>query len=102
VVYGVWFDVLAGDDKSAWRSDLLTDDRVIELWDSDRTLGQWFPQQEEYKELVFGPLAWDIYFLYGPDATWGNIPSPLVSSGHTIISSRKGLERDITPLLEAN
>jgi len=67
-VYAVWIDVLFGDDRSAWNPDLLVDPRVIQYWDGDRTLGTWFPRQEEYKPVIFGPLAWDIFFLYGPEA----------------------------------
>ena len=102
VVYAVWFDVLAGDDKSAWIPGLFDDPRVVELWDGDRSLGEWFPKQEEYERLIFGPLAWDIYFLYGPEAQWTAVPSPVASSGSTIIGKRSRLEESILPLLSLN
>lgn len=60
-VYAVWFDVLLGDDRSAWNPDLLVDPRVTQYWDSDRTLGTWFPRQEEYKPVIFGPMACHIF-----------------------------------------
>jgi len=86
-VYAIWFDVLAGDARSKWDSTLMNDARVTELWDAAGELGNWFPQQDEYSEIVHGPLAWDIFFLYGEDATWEDVPLPLVESGSTIIAS---------------
>ena len=101
-VYAVWFDVLLGDDRVAWDPDLLRDARVTEYWDSERSLGQWFPRQDEYRPLIFGPLAWDIFFLYGPEATWVDVPLPLVASGSTVISKRGRLEQNLLPLLSGS
>ena len=98
-VYAVWFDVLVGDDRSAWNPELLVDPRVTQYWDSDRSLGTWFPRQEEYESLIFGPLAWDIFFLYGPEAVWEDVPAPLIASGRTIISKRDRLRSGISQLL---
>ena len=102
VVYAVWFDVLAGDDRSAWDPRLLSDERVVHYWDPERLLGTWLPQQPEYEDHVFGPLAWDIFFLYGPDALWDETPGPLVSSGSTVISKSGRLEEDWIALMEGN
>ena len=98
-VYAVWFDVLGSDDRSAWDPGLLTDSRVLQFWDEDREVGKWFPKQEEYAKLTFGPLAWDIYFLYGPDAQWEAVPWPLIVSGHTIISERNNLRENLQKIL---
>ena len=98
-VYVVWFDVLLGDDSSKWDPDLMPDPRVIHYWDAEKSLSTWFPKQEQYESLTFGPFAWDQYFLYGPEATWIDVPAPLVSSGRTVISNRKKLEKTLLPLL---
>ena len=99
-VYAIWFDVLAGDDRSKWDSTLLNDARVTELWDADGALGKWFPQQNEYSDVVHGPLAWDIFFLYEGEATWEDVPQPLIESGSTIIASRDKLKEGILPLID--
>ncbi len=99
-VYAIWFDVLAGDDRSKWDPTLLNDARVTELWDADGELGNWFPRQDEYSDIVHGPLAWDIFFLYGGDATWDRVPQPLVESGSTVIGSREKLRESILPLID--
>ena len=99
-VYAIWFDVLTGDDRSKWDSTLLNDERVTELWDAEGELGDWFPRQDAYSDVVHGPLAWDIFFLYGGDATWEGVPLPLVESGSTIIGSRDKLKESILPLID--
>jgi len=92
--------VLAGDDRSKWDSTLLNDERVTELWDAEGELGDWFPRQDAYSDVVHGPLAWDIYFLYGGDATWEDVPLPLAESGSTIIGSRDRLKEGILDLVD--
>ena len=98
-VYAVWFDVLSGDDRSAWDSDLMPDPRVTHFWDEDRDLATWLPRQEEYRDLIFGPLAWDIFFLYGPRADWTDAPLPVLDSGSTISSKRESLREHLFPPL---
>ncbi len=49
--------------------------------------------------MIFGPLAWDIFFLYGPEAVWENVPAPLITSGSTIISKRDRLRSGISQFL---
>ncbi len=61
--------------------------------------GVWLPRQEVYKPVIFGPLAWDIFFLYGPEAVWEEVPVPLITSGSTIIAKRDRLGSGISQLL---
>ena len=95
-VYAVWFDMLTRDDRSKWDGEILTDSRVVQMWDSDRALGQFFSREEGFKT---GPIAWDVYYLYGPDSHWDNKPSQLVSSGYTIISKREQLADGVASLM---
>ncbi len=94
--------MLLGDDRSNVDANLIPDARATHFWDPDRLLGTWFPKQEEYKSLTFGPIAWDIYFLYGADAKWEDTPEPLVTSGRTVISKSANLEKSLNQLLAAN
>ena len=48
---------------------------------------------------LLGPVAWDAYHLYGPDARWNDVPEPLIGSGYTIYGKRKSLAAEIAPLL---
>jgi hypothetical protein len=74
----------------------MTDARVIHYWDGDRKVGEWFAENVDGYE----GIAWDTYYLYGPDADWETIPSPLVASGGTIYSERDTLEMQVRTLLE--
>ena len=74
----------------------MPDSRVIHFWDGDLQVGQWFAKQVD----GFEGISWDTYYLYGPDATWEAVPSPLVGSGGTIYGERETLEMQVHALLE--
>ena len=40
------------------------DPRVTHLWDEEAELGLWFPKQDGYRGLVFGPLLWNLHWLF--------------------------------------
>lgn len=64
-------------------------------------MGRWF---DEHVTHLGRPgdhrVEWDAYFLYGPEAVWGEEPSALVSWGRTIVDSRDRLREDFSALLE--
>ena len=74
----------------------MTDPRVTQLWDGEKVAGRFFADQEGF---IFGSVAYDIYYLYGPEAQWDIKPSPLVSSGYTVMAKRNQLKKDIGRLL---
>ncbi len=93
---------MGGEDPSSWDPNAMPDERVMHFWDEQKALGYWFPQQDAYAHLRLGPLAWDIYFLYGADTVWGDEAPPFVSSGGTIMSTREKLREALGPLLHAD
>ena len=95
-VYAVWFSMLRGDSRSGWNGSLMPDPRVTHLWDEERVVGRWFAEQEGF----YTSVAWDIYYLYGQEASWDRTPSPLVSSGYTILSRKDRLRADLLTLLD--
>lgn len=97
-VYTVWFSMLAGDSRSRWRSGAMPDPRVTHFWDEERIASQWFAEHVEGAQ----GLTWDIYFLYGPEATWdaNGTPQPLISSGATVLGKREELQTSLLPLLK--
>ena len=99
-VYAVWFNMLQGDDRSRWPSDALTDSRVREYWDEDQILGRWFA--ENLPGHCCGPIMWDTYLLFGPEAHWLAIPEPLIDSGGTIIAKRDSLRAEVLKLIGPN
>jgi hypothetical protein len=97
-VYAVWVPFLGGTKEAADVSRrVLSDARVTQFWDGSALTSTWFARNVEHS---LGP-AWDAYYLYGPDATWTNLPGPLVSSGSSIIGQSSALKNAITPLLAA-
>jgi hypothetical protein len=96
-VYAVWFNMLPGDHRLRWDGAGLTDPRVVHLWDEQKLAGTWFAERVDGR----AGIAWDVYYLYGPQAQWEAEPGPLVSSGRTIIARRAQLESSIATLLGA-
>jgi len=95
-VYAVWLPMLWSDSRAMWDGNNMPDTRVVHFWDGEHAIGQWFAKEVDgYKG-----IAWDVYYLYGPDATWETVPSPLVGSGGTIYGERDKLEKQIRTLLD--
>jgi hypothetical protein len=96
-VYAVWVPFLAGTQQAADVSQrVLPDPRVVHFWDGEAATSDWFAENVEHS---FAP-AWDVYYLYGPDARWAGVPKPLVSSGATIIGRSSELSDAIAPLVQ--
>jgi hypothetical protein len=88
---------LAGTRQAADVSQrVLPDGRVVHYWDGAAATSEWFAQNVDHSAAP----AWDVYYLYGPGATWSDVPGPLVSSGGTIIGSTAQLDDAIAPLLQ--
>ena len=92
-VLAVWFNVLSPDDRSQWPDDLLTDPRVTHLWDEEVAVGTWFADNQGRFETAgyVGPLAWDIYYLFGPDSTWDEVPTLELGSGTPVVGRGENL-----------
>ena len=99
-MYAVWFNVLPTDSVGEWNPEILSDGRVTEFWDDEGALGDWFGQHREEMELGFfgGAVVWDASLLFGPEATWQEIPQPLEEFGYTIIGDRQALQRSLEAL----
>jgi hypothetical protein len=96
-VYAVWVPFLGGTKEAADVSRrILPDARATQFWDGSALTSTWFARNVERS---LAP-AWDVYYLYGPDGTWTDLPAPLVGTGNTIIGQSSALESAITPLLQ--
>jgi hypothetical protein len=88
--------MLVGDSNDEWDATTMPDARVKHFWDGELEAAQWFAKQVDGYEGV----SWDVYYLYGPDATWETVPVPLAGSGGTIIREHEKLETEVRALLE--
>lgn len=95
-VYAVWLPMLGGDGREDWNGSTMPDSRVTHFWDGDLHVGRWFAKNVD----GYDGVAWDIYYLFGPDAKWETIPSPFVGSGVTIYAERAQLQEQIITLLK--
>lgn len=95
-VYAVWVAFLGGTSEAADVSRrVLPDPRAVQFWDGSALTSEWFAKNVDHSPSP----AWDVFYLYGPDATWTDVPAPIVSSGGTIIGQSSTLKAAITPLL---
>ena len=95
-VYVVWEPMLATDKFRMSRSGLIEDERATHYKDDQQISGKWFG--ETYGR-GGGSVAWDIAYVFGPEATWEDEPSPMVGWGAAVIHQREKLMAILTPLL---
>ena len=88
--------MLWSDSREMWNGTNMPDARVIHFWDGEQAVGEWFAREVDGYE----GIAWDVYYLYGPDAIWETIPVSLLGSGRTIYGEREKLEKQILTLLD--
>ncbi len=68
-MYVVWEPMLSGDSKAlaSRMSRKATDPRMVyQAWDNERVTGKTWQASMDLQG-----IAWDVYFLYSPDAAWG-------------------------------
>jgi hypothetical protein len=94
-VYAIWANKLFGDARNRWDAAGLTDRRVTHLWDGPDTSGGWLAGNVD----GYDGSDWDIYLLFGPDATWQAQPEPLLSGGGPVDTEIETLKQAIAPLL---
>ena len=76
-VYVVWEPMLPTDKFRMSRSGLIDDERATHYKDDLQISGRWFG------EAYGGPggselrVAWDMAYVFGPEATWEEQPSPI-------------------------
>jgi hypothetical protein len=90
-VYAVWLPMLPTDERFQV-ADLMVDDRVTHYWDGGRTVGKHFADDGGY-----GVVAWDVFYLYGPDADWGDKPE---ATGAPVVTESSTLQEALRPYLE--
>lgn len=95
-VYAVWLPMLWSDSRAMWIGTSMPDPRVMHFWDGEHVIGQWIAKKIDGYE----GISWDSYYLYGPNAAWETVPSPLVGSGGTIYGERETLAMQVRILLE--
>ena len=93
-VYVVWTPVLREDDRRAAVAAIghVSGGRAEHFWDADKSLafslGKIVTLPRERK------LAWDVYFVFDPKATWGNGPPKPSTWMHQLGTDKRTLDGD--------
>ena len=90
-VYAIWFNMYPGDQRSKWDGSLLSDPQVTQFWDEKKIVGRWLVERGVVDYAA--PILWDAYLLFGPEAVWESIPSPLLSWGEPVYRQQRKLKR---------
>ena len=109
-VYAIWFSMYPTDRRELWPADILTDSRVEEYWDDAKNVGTWYAERlSEMRDTVApgssglgGPILWDAYLVYGPEARWDDAPSGLRRWGRTILKTQESLRQSVAELVSAS
>jgi len=91
-VYVGWLPMLPTDERFEV-ADLMVDDRVRHFWDGKQLLGAYFAKLTAGKG---GAIAWDVFFLYPPGASWGDQPQ---AAGGPVVAEAAKLKNAIEPYL---
>jgi hypothetical protein len=95
-VYAVWLQMYPGVSREKWDATLMPDGRVKHFWDGELDAARWFAKEVD----GYDGVSWDMYYLYGPEAVWKTVPSPLIGSGGTIYREREVLRTEVSTLLD--
>ena len=98
-VYVVWADVIINDNRPSVDPSVIPDPRALHYWDREDEVGTWLAQQDRFWKLLRGPNAWDIYYIFGPDAAWDEAPGPLLDSGYPLVQKTEGLKETLRRIL---
>jgi hypothetical protein len=95
--------MLPGDSRERWAPTLLTDPRVVHYWDTEAEIGRYFGQNQEAIGFTYfsGAIVWDAYLLFGPEAQWTDVPTPLESFGFTVLADKDDLAQAVARIWAA-
>ena len=79
-VYAVWLNQRVTDERSAIDESILRDPRVHQYWDSEGITGTYFADND-LGGLGASGFVYDVFYVFGPGATWDPEPAPLAGSG---------------------
>jgi hypothetical protein len=68
------------DEKDEIDRSILSDVRVTQYWDGDGVTGTYFAETD-LGGLGYSGFVYDVFYVFGPDATWDPEPAPLAGSG---------------------
>jgi hypothetical protein len=83
-VYAVWLNQRATDAREEIDESILADPRVTQYWDGEGITGRHFADTD-LGGLGYAGFIYDVYYVFGPAATWRKGPAPLAGSGTPVL-----------------
>ena len=83
-IYAVWLNQRSTDAKEEIDKSILEDPRVTQYWDGEGITGTHFAQTD-LGGLGYSGFVYDVYYVFGPDASWAEDPAPLAASGGPVL-----------------
>ena len=83
-VYAVWLNQRVTDERSAIDESILRDPRVHQYWDSEGITGTYFADND-LGGLGASGFVYDVFYVFGGDATWQSDPAPLGAAGGPVL-----------------
>ena len=80
----MWVNQRVTDKREA--VDVSTIPSVRHYWDDDWATGRWLAERD-LGGLGYQGAVYDAYYLFGPDATWDDVPRPLEASGQPVVGA---------------
>jgi len=71
---------------------------VTRFWDEERIAGLWFAEANT-AGLGYAGIVWDAYFLFDRDASWDDVPAPVVVAGAPVNARVDALASSVQRLL---
>jgi len=96
-VYAVWFNMIRTDSRWLRQKRWLDDSRVVHFWDEEKLAGRFWAENVTQA----GDIEWDAFFLYGPDASWGERPARTTGLGPAHSQRKTAAGRGAIPSLRA-
>jgi hypothetical protein len=72
------------DGRDEIDESILADPRVTQYWDGEGVSGRYFAETD-LGGLGYPGFVYDVFYVFGPDATWDPGPAPLVASGAPVL-----------------
>ena len=97
-VFVVWIPAIPSDRYEATERGLtlITDERARHYWDGSQALGEAFAPVIAIR----AKMAWDVYFVYGADASWGSSPPQPLHWMHQMFQEDPEMQFDEAKLEE--
>ena len=57
---------------------------MTQYWDGEGITGTYFAETD-LGGLGYSGFVYDVYYVFGPDATWGAEPAPLAAAGTPVL-----------------